>query len=48
MKSAAYSADQRGNWMLAEVVSCAMEILGLGDAEIAAGVNEFLQYIRKS
>jgi hypothetical protein len=41
-----YTTDERGYWMLVDVVACALEMHGKDDAEIARGIELFLQRIR--
>ena len=48
MACGGYTVDDSGNYALAEVVTCSMEILGQGDAHIAQGMGEFLSCIRRS
>ena len=43
-----YPADERGYWMLVDVVACALEVLGKDDTQIVHGIQEFLQHIRRS
>jgi hypothetical protein len=43
-----YPKDERGYWMLVDVVACALVVLEKDDAQIARGIEEFLQHIRRS